>query len=116
MSPSASRRIRKHGRTNDRTPNSKKRRTAKGKSKGDEDDAQDHHDDNDENSDDDNALAAFPPLLQGREAPEAVSRRRQLFTSLWTQLDDRIQVRRSSKCPCPYYAFHLNNIDCLATL
>lgn len=92
---------------------------AKGKSKIDDGDAQDYDDDeNDENDDDDNALAAFPPLLQGREAPEAVTRRRQLFTSLWAQLDDRIQVRHATilKCPCPYYTSHPNHVDCLATL
>lgn len=92
MSSSASRRNLKHGRANDRTPKSKKRRTAKGKSKGgDGDDAQE--DDQEDHDDDGNALAAFPPLLQGKEAPEAVARRKQLFNSLWTKLDDRIQVR-----------------------
>ncbi|EPE05569.1 origin recognition complex subunit [Ophiostoma piceae UAMH 11346] len=40
---------------------------------------------------DDNALAAFPPLLQGRESPEAVARRSQLYSALWSQLDTRIQ-------------------------
>ncbi|ERS98613.1 hypothetical protein HMPREF1624_05400 [Sporothrix schenckii ATCC 58251] len=91
-SPSASRSSRKHGRTNDRTPKSKKRRTAKGKAKVGGDGEQDRDGDGDENAGDDNALAAFPPLLQGREAPEAVARRRQLFNSLWAQLDDRIQT------------------------
>ncbi|KIH87828.1 origin recognition complex subunit [Sporothrix brasiliensis 5110] len=95
-SPSASRSSRKHGRTNDRTPKSKKRRTAKGKAKvdcdGDGDGEQDREGDGDENAGDDNALASFPPLLQGREASEAVARRRQLFNSLWAQLDDRIQT------------------------
>ncbi|KAL1890407.1 Origin recognition complex subunit 3 [Sporothrix stenoceras] len=89
-SPSESRKSRKHGRTNDRTPKSKKRRTAKGKSKADGDDAQD--DGHEEHGEENNALAAFPPLLQGREAPEAIARRKQLFNSLWTKLDDRIQT------------------------
>ncbi|CAK7199608.1 Origin recognition complex subunit 3 [Sporothrix eucalyptigena] len=82
----SARRSRKHGQAKDRTPKSKKRRIAKSK-------AMDDGEDEDEDANDDgNALSAFPSLLQGRETPEAVARRRQLYTSLWPQLDDRIQA------------------------
>lgn len=85
----STRRGRKHGRADDMTPTKAKKRRPTAKSRPGEEGGGDEHDNGD---DDDNALAAFPPLLQGREAPEAVARRRQLFTSLWSQLDDRIQV------------------------
>ncbi|OAA63681.1 origin recognition complex subunit [Niveomyces insectorum RCEF 264] len=42
--------------------------------------------------DGDDALAAFSPLLQGREPPDAVARRWKLFTSTWAELDNRIQT------------------------
>lgn len=98
-SPSTSRRSRKHRRTNDRTPKSKKRRTAKGKSKVDDDEAQEHEDCDGE-LEAENALAAFPALLQSKESPEAIARRKRLFNSLWTQLDDRIQVRTNPFVSC----------------
>ncbi len=90
--PVDSRRSRKRGRreSGDATPakpRKKQRRGTKGKTQSSQPSGQDG-----DGSDDDNALAAFPRLLQGREPPQAVARRRQLFNRMWAQLDERMQV------------------------
>ncbi|CAK7215277.1 Origin recognition complex subunit 3 [Sporothrix curviconia] len=81
-----SRKSRKRGRAEDRTPKSKKRQMAKSKSI-DDGDAIDEAE-----NDSGHSLSAFPTLLQGREAPEAIARRRELYSSIWTRLDDRIHA------------------------
>ena len=93
--PGSAGKNRKHGRTEDRALKSRKRKSAKSRPVGDgEGDAKDAEDAEDAEDDYDhgNSLSAFPTLLQGREAPEAVARRRELFSSIWAKLDDRIQV------------------------
>ncbi|CAK7266120.1 Origin recognition complex subunit 3 [Sporothrix epigloea] len=90
--PGSTRKSRKHGRAEEHpTLRLKKQRSSRNKLNGDTKEGRvDEHRYED-------SLSAFPTLFQGRESPEGVARRRQLYSSIWTKLHSRIQASRGAR-------------------